>query len=164
MHRAKAISATHEMYLKALYAVRGSHEVARSRDLAHALGVKPGTVSGVLKKLKDLDLVEHQRYGVVALTSSGAGVAECLQRRFQTIRDVLVEVFGIDPATAEEDACMMEHAASPATINKMSALLSSVRSGELRIPGTIRAAADRDCDACEAASTCLAGSSSARAD
>jgi DtxR family Mn-dependent transcriptional regulator len=148
------------MYLKALYAVRGRNQVARSRDLAEALGVRPATVSGVLKKLKDMDLVEHEPYGVVSLTPSGVSVAECLLRRFETIRDVLVELFGVPPEVAAEDACMMEHAASPATVTRMAALLQNLRSGDVVIPELARASAGAACEACEAAGTCLASTHS----
>jgi DtxR family Mn-dependent transcriptional regulator len=151
MHRDKPVSPVHEMYLKTLYRVRNRHEVARSRDLASALGVTPGTVSGVLRKLAELGFVEHERYGVVTLTEAGVAIAECMQRRFDTLRDVLVEVFGVDPETAAEDACAMEHAASPATIHAMRRALR-------------RAPADCDgCDACAAAGACRASTEALRA-
>jgi DtxR family Mn-dependent transcriptional regulator len=150
------------MYLKALYAVRGRNQVARSRDLAEALGVRPATVSGVLKKLTEMDLVDHERYGVVSLTPAGISVAECLLRHFDTIRDVLVEVFGVDPETAAEDACMMEHAVSPATVKRMAAILEHVRAGDVEIPDSARTSSGTDCEACEAAGTCLASTPHAK--
>lgn len=158
MHREKPISSTHEMYLKTLYEVRGRHQVARSRDLAEGLGVSPATVSGVLKKLKDLDLVDHEPYGVVSLTPAGVAVAECLLRSYDTLRDVLVEVFGVEPETAAADACMMEHGASPSTVKRMIAVLERIRSGTLVIPEDVRTPAEHGCEDCEAASTCLAAS------
>jgi DtxR family Mn-dependent transcriptional regulator len=107
------------MYLKTLYRVRGRNEVARSRDLAEALGVSPGTVSGVLKKLTEMGLVEHERYGVVVLTEAGWPSPSACCAASRPSADVLVEVFGVDPETAAEDACAMEHTASPATIRGM---------------------------------------------
>jgi DtxR family Mn-dependent transcriptional regulator len=148
MHRDKPVSPVHEMYLKTLYRVRNRHEVARSRDLATALSVSPGTVSGVLKKLADLGLVEHERYGVVTLTAAGVAIAECMLRRFDTIRDVLVEVFGVDPETAAEDACAMEHTVSPATIDAMMRALRR---------------APTSCEACAAAGACRASAEALRA-
>ena len=154
MHREKPVSSVQEMYLKTLYRVRGRNEVARSRDLAEALGVSPGTVSGVLKKLTEMGLVEHERYGVIELTDAGVAIAECMLRRFETIRDVLVEVFGVDPDTAAEDACAMEHTASPATIRGMMEALNHARHhhGLEVVQGT-------SCDACAAAKTCRAEAS-----
>ncbi len=156
MHRKKSLSETHEMYLKTLYDVRGSHDVARVRDLADGLGVSPGTVSSVLKKLERLHLVDHERYGVVALTTSGNRVAECVHRRFEILRDVLIEVFRVDPDLAAVDACMMEHAVSPATANAMRVFLESVRKGKAVLPKSRRRIANERCARCEAQGSCQA--------
>jgi len=157
MHRKKSISGTYEMYLKTLYNVRGQHAFARVRDLADGLGLSPGTVSGVLKKLEALHLVEHERYGLIALTSAGSRVAECVHRRFETLRDVLIEVFGIDPETAATDACMMEHAVSPTTAIRMRTVLEQARSGKLSIPKQRgRRGAANPCALCESEGSCQA--------
>lgn len=123
MHAPRRLSDTHEMYLKALYQVRGEQRVARVGELATALGVSPGTVTGVLKKLKAQGFVAQEPYGVITLTATGAAAAECTIRRYEILRAVLTEVFGVDAETAAGDACLMEHAASPATVNRMHRLL-----------------------------------------
>ncbi len=157
MHRKKSLSESHEMYLKTLYRIRAEREVARVRDLARGLGVSPGTVSIVLKKLELKQLVSHERYGVVNLTAEGSRVAECVLRRFETLRSVLVGVFGIDPEVAAVDACMMEHAVSPHTLRRMESFLRGRRGGGLpakRRPG--RSAGGDPCEQCEALGTCQA--------
>ena len=158
MHRKPhALSDTHEMYLKTVLQVRGSHDVARVRDLADGLGLTPGTVSSVVKKLGAMDLVEHDRYGFVALTPRGLDVAHCVQRRFETIRDVLIEVLGVDSATAAEDACAMEHVISPKSFNRMRVLLERVRSG--RVDARLmpsRILVEDACSECEARGSCQA--------
>src|SRR5262245_31450818 len=157
MHRQKPISETHEMYLKTLYNVRGDHRVAHVRDLAHGLGVSAATVSGVLQKLKRLHLVDHERYGVVALTPSGSRVAECVLRNFETVRDVLVEIFGVDRETASVDACMMEHGVSPSTVHRMKALLNHARAGKVSLPKRVPARPKNDpCAHCEELDVCQA--------
>jgi DtxR family Mn-dependent transcriptional regulator len=145
------------MYLKTLYRIGTGHEVARVRDLAHGLGVSPGTVTSVLKKLERRQLVSHERYGGVALTAAGNRVAECVLRRFETIRNVLIQVFGIDEETAALDACMMEHAVSPITVLRMRSFLR--RAGGR--PAPMRAAGKRTmkpdpCSRCEALGICQA--------
>lgn len=157
MHRSKPISETHEMYLKTLYNVRGSHDVAHVRDLASGLGVRPATVTGVLKKLERMQLVNHERYGIVALTAVGSKVAQCVVRKYETIRDVLIEVFGVDPDTAAVDACMMEHGVSPATVHRMKSLLERARAGKVELPKRPAARAKNDpCARCEALEACQA--------
>ena len=157
MHRDKALSETHEMYLKTLYEVRSRHDVAHVRDLASGLGVSPGTVSAAVKKLEKLGLVEHERYGVIALTEAGTRIAECVVRRFETVRDVLVEIFGIDPGVADVDACQMEHAVSPSTANRMRSLLERVRAGKRELPRRpLRLPKNDPCWECETLDACQA--------
>ena len=148
------------MYLKVLFEVRGKHQIARVRDVAKGLGVSPGTVSAALKKLEQAGFVEHERYVVAALTPAGVAVAECTLRRHDTIRDVLIEIFGVDPDKAAEDACLMEHAVSPTTVNKMIATLQRVRQGNA-VTHTDSREVDDLCAECEAAGFCQAA---ARAD
>src|SRR5262245_28801054 len=112
MHRPKPLTATHEMYLKVLHQVGGNRGVARVTDLARGLVVSAATVSLGLKRLEGLHLVEHDRYGHVALTEVGSSVAECVVHRYDVIRSLLVDVLGVNPETAAIDACMMEHAVS----------------------------------------------------
>ena len=160
MHRHKPLSETHEMYLKALYSIRAEGEVARVRDLAHDLGVSPGTVTGVLKKLERRHLVDHERYGVVALTATGKRVAECVLRRFETLRDVLVGVFGVDTKTAALDACMMEHAVSPITVRRMRSYVRRMRAGQVAVQQSEGRATGPDaCSRCEVLGACQAEAS-----
>ena len=156
MHRNRSISSTHEMYLKTLHEARGDHGVARVGDLAKRLDVSAGTVSSVLKKLEQMHLIQHERYGLVALTPDGSGIAECVLRRYDTIHALLTEVLGVDPATASVDACMMEHAVSPTTITRMQQLVDQHRRHKVRLPIS-RSGHDRDlCAGCESLGACRA--------
>ena len=127
--------------------------------MAKGLGVNPGTVSAVLNKLETLDLVRHDRYGAVTLTPPGTAVAECVVRRYETVKSLLTEVLGLDAETAEVDACMMEHVVSPVAVNRMERLVGMVLTGEINLapffggtdrPGLVR------CSACEAEGACQA--------
>ena len=130
MHRREPVSTTQEMYLKVLLHLSETTPIARVRDIARELGVTPGTVSLRLSKLKTLGLVDQERYGGVLLTPAGEAIARCVLRRFETLKTLLIEVFGIDPEIAESDACQMEHAVSPTTVNRMNSLIEGLRAGE----------------------------------
>lgn len=159
MHEHDGLSPTHEMYLKVIYRLRRENEIARVRDMAKGLGLTPGTVSAVLKKLERAGLLLHDPYGAVKLTPSGERVAECVIRKFDTIRSLLTEVLGLDPETAEVDACTMEHAVSPVTINRMEYLLRLVHSGRIDVRPMSRAGAVRSkatCNDCESLGACQA--------
>ena len=159
MHEHDGLSPTHEMYLKVIYRLRQDNEIARVRDMAKGLGVTPGTVSAVLKKLERAGLLVHDRYGAIKLTLPGERVAECVIRKFDTIRSLLTDVLGLDPETAEVDACTMEHAVSPVTINRMEYLLRLVHSGRIDVRGMSRAGSARSkatCTDCESLGACQA--------
>jgi Mn-dependent DtxR family transcriptional regulator len=123
-------------------------------DLAKRLDVSAGTVSSVLKKLEQMHLVQHERYGLVALTPGGSGIAECVLRRYDTIRALLTEVLGVDVKTAAIDACMMEHAVSASTIDRMQALLEQHRLGRLPLPSSRRSKRRDLCAGCESVGVC----------
>jgi DtxR family Mn-dependent transcriptional regulator len=157
MHDPEGLSATHEMYLKVLYRLQLENEVGRVRDMAKGLGITPGTVSAVLKKLERTGLVLHDHYGMVKLTPAGHRVAECVVRRFEIIKALLIEVLGLVTEVAEVDACMMEHAVSPATVNRMESMLHLVRTGQIVMqPMHGIEASVATCSDCEAVGTCQA--------
>jgi DtxR family Mn-dependent transcriptional regulator len=117
LHRQSSLTSNQERYLRAILLVRDKHKIARVRDVAKRLAVTSGTVSSTIRKLERAGFVEHEQYGGVVLSQTGSAVARCTLRRCDTIRDVLIEVFGVDADRAAEDACLMEHAVSPATVN-----------------------------------------------
>ena len=161
VHRDDPVSTTHQMYLKTLFRLTQTRPVGRVRDVARELGVTPGTASLALMKLKDLRLVEGERYGGVLLTPAGEAVARCVNHRFETLRALLVEVFGLSPETADADACSMEHAVSPETVDRAEALLAQLRAGEsleLKNLGRLGDGVPSRCADCAAAGVCLASS------
>lgn len=156
-HHDEGLSATHEMYLKVLYRLQLDNEVGRVRDMAKGLGVTASTVSAVLKKLEHAGLVLHDRYGLVKLTAAGTGVAECVVRRFDTLKALLTEVLGVDAETAEMDACALEHAVSPETVNRMKAMVELVREGRIEVsPMRHLRRSLAACAVCESTDSCQA--------
>lgn len=164
MHREDPVSPTHQMYLKALFRLCRTHPVGRVRDLAEELGVTPGTVSTALSRLQELGLVEREHYGGALLTPCGSALAECVERRFETLKKLLTEVFGVPESDAESDACLMEHAVSPVTINRITRFLEHLEAGNSVSRGGLEhlyeegAAACADCEAegfCKAAESAV---------
>lgn len=159
MHDSDGLSSTHEMYLKVLYQLEQEHEVARVRDMARGLGVKPGTVTAVLKKLEQNGLVIHDHYGSVRLTPAGKRLAECVVHRFEILKQMLTTVLGLDEEAAELDACQMEHAVSPNTINRMEVLLQLVKEGQIDVSAILKPVLKHDpgqCSDCAETGICQA--------
>ena len=162
MHREDPVSPSHQMYLKALLQLCREHPVGRVRDLAETLGVTPGTVSSTLNRLQELGLVEREHYGGALLTPSGAALAECVVRRYETLKTLLTTVFGVDEASAASDACLMEHAVSPTTLNRMARFLEHLEAGHaVRLDQLDEVYGGRSvtCPECEAEGYCKAADS-----
>ncbi len=78
-------SASVQDYAKAVYALeaRGGAAVSTT-DLAARLGVTPGSVSGMVRKLTEVGIVEHEPYRGVRLTDEGERLFIKLPRNLNT--------------------------------------------------------------------------------
>ncbi len=115
-----------EDYLEAVAMLRSRGKAVRVKEISQALGVKMPSVTAALRKLSEEGLVEHERYGRVKLTTAGDRTARNVFHRHEVLRRFLADVLDIDPATAREDACRMEHSVSPATLERFSKFLAFV--------------------------------------
>ena len=155
MHKHDGLSPTHEMYLKIVYQLAQTGDPARVGQMAKGLGVHPSTVSAVVRTLDSMGLVTHDPYGVVKLTDVGHHLAECVVRRFKTLRRFCIEVLGLDEDTAEVEACEMEHAVGALTIRRMESLTNSLANTDFEPPTDESEAPDADrCDECISAGAC----------
>jgi DtxR family Mn-dependent transcriptional regulator len=66
--------------------------------------------------------LEHERYRTVSLTKKGAVQAAEIRGRHDFLTTFLRDIVGVDAATAEQDACKMEHVLSEETLKKMKLL------------------------------------------
>ncbi|MFP4067719.1 MAG: metal-dependent transcriptional regulator [Spirochaetaceae bacterium] len=103
------LSETMQMYLKTVHDIQARKGAARVTDIADTLGVRKASVTSALRNLSSRGLVNYTPYDVVTLTDAGASIAEQLDRRYSVLHDFLVGVLGIDPDTADTDACSLEH-------------------------------------------------------
>lgn len=107
-----------EDYLEGIYRLVEERGYAHVSDIASSMGVKASSVTHMLKKLGDLNLVKYRRYHGATLTRKGKALAKSINRRHETLRSFL-EALGVDRVTAEVDACQMEHQIHPETVEKL---------------------------------------------
>src|SRR4030042_1310346 len=115
-----------EDYLEAVAMLRSRGKAVRVKEISQALGVKMPSVTAALRKLSEEGLVEHERYGRVKLTPGGDRTARNVFHRHEVLRRFLTDILDMDPTTAREDACRMEHSVSPATLERLSKFLAFV--------------------------------------
>ena len=106
------LTAAVEDYAKAIYALESRGGPVSTNALAERLGVKPASVSGMLRKLDGLGLVEHARYRGVRLTESGRRVALEVVRHHRLLELYLTETLGLGWDAVHSEAERLEHALS----------------------------------------------------
>lgn len=105
-----------EDYLEAMLMMLEKHGYIRSIDIADYLGVTKPSVTYTTKRLKASGHITMDEEGLITLTPSGMEIAKKMLDRHHTLTKFLVSI-GVDEATAEADACKMEHDLSDKTYN-----------------------------------------------
>jgi DtxR family transcriptional regulator, Mn-dependent transcriptional regulator len=102
-----------EDYAKAIYALeRRAGEAVSTNALADRLGVTAASASGMVKRLGELGLVEHQPYRGVSLTDDGRRVALEVMRHHRLLELYLVETLGVPWDRVHQEAEVLEHVLS----------------------------------------------------
>lgn len=108
-----SVSASVQDYAKAVYALEAREGAAVStNDLAERLGVTPGSVSAMVRKLAELGVVEHEPYRGVRLTSQGRRVALEVLRHHRLLELFLAEELGMPWDRVHAEAEVLEHVLS----------------------------------------------------
>ena len=107
------LSASVQDYAKAVYALetRGGSPVS-TNDLAARLGVTPASVSGMVRKLTEVGIVEHEPYHGVRLTDEGRRVALEVLRHHRLLELFLAQELGMSWDRVHAEAEVLEHVLS----------------------------------------------------
>ena len=112
-HHPPGITSAIEDYAKAIYALElRAGEAVTTNALAERLGVTPGSASGMVKRLAELGLVEHEPYRGVQLTEDGRRVALEVMRHHRLLELYLVQSLGVPWDRVHEEAEVLEHVLS----------------------------------------------------
>jgi DtxR family Mn-dependent transcriptional regulator len=112
-HQPAGISSAIEDYAKAIYALElRAGDAVTTNALAERLRVTPGSASGMVKRLAELGLVEHEPYRGVQLTEDGRRVALEVIRHHRLLELYLVQSLGVPWDRVHEEAEVLEHVLS----------------------------------------------------
>ena len=115
-----------EEYIKAIYILSKRKRVVRVKDIALLLNVKPPSVTASLNRLLKMGLIEYEKRGYANLTPRGKKIAKKLMKKYNRIREFLINILGIQEDIADIEACSMEHFLHEETINKISKLIEFI--------------------------------------
>jgi DtxR family transcriptional regulator, Mn-dependent transcriptional regulator len=109
----RAHSSAIEDYAKAIYALsRRTPGAVSTTALAARLGVTPGSVSAMLKKLDERGLATHAPYRGVQLTAAGERIALEVLRHHRLLELYLAEQLDVPWERVHEEAEALEHVLS----------------------------------------------------
>ena len=123
----KSLTSVMEDYLEAIFDLGKEKKVVRVKDIAARLTVKMPTVTSMLKSLDDRGLVNYRKYEYVDLTPGGKRVGKEMRRRHSLLASFLTQILKIDPATADDEACKMEHSLSMETLERLTGFMDFIR-------------------------------------
>ena len=112
------VEKTIEDYLEAILMIKEKQGYVRSIDVAEHLGVTKPSVTYSTKRLKDKGYLTSDHAGMLVLTDSGHEIADRTYTRHKTLTRFFTEL-GVNPETAREDACKIEHDISEETFQAL---------------------------------------------
>jgi DtxR family Mn-dependent transcriptional regulator len=119
------LSAVMEDYLKAIYQLQaeGDGELVRTSAVAEHLDVTPPTVTSMVSKLEERELVEREKYKGVTLTTDGERVALEVIRHHRLLEAYLTEHLDFTWSEVHDEADRLEHHISEAFEERVAAVL-----------------------------------------
>jgi DtxR family Mn-dependent transcriptional regulator len=117
-------SSSIEDYTKVIYGLREPPGgTATTSRVAAKIGVSNSSASEMIRKLKEMGLVDHVPYGEIELTDEGLRIAMRMVRRHRLIELYLMDALGYSWDEVHEEAEILEHAVSDLFLDRIAALL-----------------------------------------
>jgi len=119
------LSLTEENYLKAIYFIGGNtNQLVNTNAIAERLQTKAATVTDMMRKLKQKELIEYQPYKGVRLQSTGNKMAISILRKHRLWETFLVEKLDFGWEEVHEIAEQLEHIQSDELTERLAAFLA----------------------------------------
>ena len=112
------LHASGEDYLETILVLQKKRGMVRSVDVARHLDVSKPSVCHAVATLKEGGFLTMDEDSFLHLTDVGREVAEKTYEKHCFFTRLLVDA-GVEPKTAEQDACRMEHAISDDSFQKI---------------------------------------------
>lgn len=115
------LTISEEDYLEMIYRLCQDRHYTRVNDLSQALNVKPPSVSSMIKRLTEKQLITHHDYGTIELTNEGKKIGQLLLKRHYIIEQFLI-ILNVKEKLLEEVE-KIEHTFSEETLSLLQILV-----------------------------------------
>lgn len=117
-------TSTEENYLKSIYHLStGHHHLVLTSEIADSLATSSASVTDMLKKLSEKNLIEYERYKGVRITKKGERLALAIIRRHRLWEVFLTNVLKFRWDEVHEMAEELEHVSSDELVSRLDAFL-----------------------------------------
>ncbi len=120
-----SLTFTEENYLKAIYTLQSRSETGdvSANEIAGRLDNRPATVTDMLRKLSEKQLIHYEKYKRVRLTETGKHTALSVVRKHRLWETFLSEKLSFDWDEVHDIAEQLEHIDSPKLIERLDEFL-----------------------------------------
>nr|WP_287936489.1 metal-dependent transcriptional regulator [Algoriphagus sp.] len=119
------LTVAEENYLKAIYHLSdGGKKSVSTNDIAAEINTKPASVSDMLRKLGEKEVIEYRKYYGLQITETGKRYALQTIRKHRLWEVFLVEKLNFAWDEVHEVAEQLEHIQSPLLIQRLDAYLN----------------------------------------
>ena len=118
------LRASGEDYLEVILVLQKQKGVVRSVDVARHLGVSKPSVCHAVATLREGGFLLMDENNFLHLTDAGCEVAVQVYEKHRFFTQRLIAA-GVDPKTAEADACRIEHVISEESFQRLKATAES---------------------------------------
>ena len=117
------LHASGEDYLEAVLVLQKKKGMVRSVDVARHMEVSKPSVCHAVATLRDGGFLTMDSDYFLRLTDVGREVAEQIYEKHRFFTEMLTNA-GVDPITAERDACRIEHVISESSFQRLKKTLT----------------------------------------
>lgn len=119
----KKLYASGEDYLETILVLQKKKGMVRSVDVARYMDVSKPSVCHAVATLRDGGFLTMDEDYFLHLTDAGREVVEQIYEKHRFFTEMLTNA-GVDPVTAERDACRIEHVISESSFQRLKKTLT----------------------------------------
>lgn len=105
----KNISLKQQVYLETIYDLSMSGGHAHVKSIADRLSIRMPSVTEVMRKLAEKNLIHYDVRKNISLTAEGEKIATELDKRHSVLAEFFAKILGCPASKAQTIACKVEH-------------------------------------------------------
>jgi len=130
LYDSTGLSSNMEDYIETISRLSIENRVVRVKDIAKKLDIKMPSVTAALNRLREMGLIEYEKYNFIELTEKGKKISGQVYNKHRQLSDFFHNVLQLDLPAAEQEACKVEHALMPETCVQLHKFMQFIKSAE----------------------------------